>query len=201
MPEQARTRLARRAVVDAARTLFLEQGYASTTVDAVSKLADVPPATVYRLFGSKLAILKAMLDTSIAGDDEPVAVAARPDVAALFEERDPIALLAGFAGVTAAINQRTNDVHRVLIGAAGSDPGAAELLAEVRDQRDRGQRQIVRALVRRKVLQRDLSARDAEDRVHALMSPEVYRLLIVDRRWSADRYRKWLATTLAQQLL
>jgi len=201
VPEQARTRLARRAVVDAARTLFLEQGYASTTVDAVSKLADVPPATVYRLFGSKLAILKAMLDTSIAGDDEPVAVAARPDVAALFEERDPIALLAGFAGVTAAINQRTNDVHRVLIGAAGSDPGAAELLAEVRDQRDRGQRQIVRALVRRKVLQRDLSARDAEDRVHALMSPEVYRLLIVDRRWSADRYRKWLATTLAQQLL
>ena len=201
MPQQARTRLARRAVVDAARTLFLEQGYATTTVDAVSRLADVPPATVYRLFGSKLGILKAMLDTSIAGDDEPVAVAARPDVAPLFDEADPVALLTGVAGVTTAINQRTNDVHRVLVSAAGSDPGAAELLAEIRDQRDRGQRQIVRALARRKELQPGLSAREAEDRVHALMSPEVYRLFVGDRGWSPDQYREWLGTTLAQQLL
>jgi AcrR family transcriptional regulator len=201
VPQQARTRLARRAVVDAARTLFLEQGYASTTVDAVSKLAEVPAATVYRLFGSKLGILKAMLDTSIAGDDAPVAVAARPDVAPWFDEPDPVALLGGFAGVTTSINERTNDVHRVLIGAAESDPGAAELLAEVRDQRDRGQRQIVRALSRRKELQPGLSRRDAEDRVHALMSPEVYRLLVGDRHWPADRYRTWLASTLAQQLL
>ena len=110
-------------------------------------------------------------------------------------------LLAGFAGVTTAINERTNVLHRVLVGAAESDPAAAGLLADIRDQRGRGQRQIVRALARRKILQPGLSARDAEDRVHAVMSPEVYRLLVVDRRWSADRYRTWLGATLAQQLL
>ena len=201
MAEQARTRLARRAVVDAARILFLERGYGATTVEAISALADVPPATLYRLFASKLGILKALLDQSIAGDDAPVAVAARPDVARLFEKADPIALLAGFAGVTTAINQRTNELHRVLVGAAESDPGAAELLAEIRDQRGRGQRQIVRTLSRRKLLQTGLSVRDAEDRVHALMSPEVYRLLVVDRGWSPARYQGWLASTLAQQLL
>jgi AcrR family transcriptional regulator len=199
--EQARTRLARRAVTDAARTLFVERGYAATTVEAISAHADVPPATLYRLFASKLGILKALLDESIAGDDAPVAVAARPDVAPLFDEPDPVVLLAGFAGVTTAINERTNVLHRVLVGAAESDPAAAELLAEIRDQRGRGQRQIVRALSRRKILQPRLSARDAEDRVHALMSPEVYRLLVVDRGWSADRYRTWLGATLAQQLL
>ena len=74
MAEQARTRLARRAVIDAARTLFLERGYAATTVEAVSARADVPPATLYRLFASKLGMLKALLDTSIAGDDAPVPV-------------------------------------------------------------------------------------------------------------------------------
>ncbi|HLM18444.1 MAG TPA: helix-turn-helix domain-containing protein [Acidimicrobiia bacterium] len=199
--EQARTRLARRAVVDAARELFLERGYAATTVEAISALADVPPATLYRLFASKLGILKALLDQSIAGDDAPVAVAARPDVAPLFEEPDPIALLAGFAGVTTAINERTNDLHRVLVGAAESDPAAAELLAEIRDQRGRGQRQIARTLSRRRVLQPRLTAREAEDRVHALMSPEVYRLLVVDRDWSPEQYRTWLTATLAQQLL
>ncbi len=99
-------------------------------------------ATVYRLFSSKLGILKALLDTSIAGDDQPLAVQERPDVASLFAEPDPHKLLAGFAGITTAINQRTNDVYRVLASAAGSDPAAAELLGEIRQQRDRGQGQI-----------------------------------------------------------
>src|SRR3954464_13400559 len=104
---QARTRLARRAVVDAARTLFLERGYVATTIEAVSDRSDVPTATVYRLFSSKLGLLKALLDTSIAGDDRPVAVQERPNVASLFSEPDPKKLLAGLAGVTTAINQRT----------------------------------------------------------------------------------------------
>jgi AcrR family transcriptional regulator len=199
--EQARTRLARRAVIDAARTLFLERGYAATTVEAISALADVPPATLYRLFVSKLGILKQLLDTSIAGDDRAVAVPDRPDVAPVFATNDPVELLHGAAGITTSINQRTNDVYGVLVGAAGSDPEAAALLADVRDQRDQGQRQVVRALQRMRALRDDVRPRDAEDRVHALMSPEVYRLLVVDRRWSPDRYRTWLATTLAHQLL
>jgi AcrR family transcriptional regulator len=199
--EQARTRLARRAVVDAARTLFLERGYAATTVEAISAFADVPPATLYRLFTSKLGILKELLDTSIAGDDRAVPVPDRPDVAPVFATDDPAVLLHGAAGITTAINQRTNDVYGVLVGAAGSDPEAAALLADIRAQRDQGQRQIVRALQRLHAVPTGVKARDAEDRVHALMSPELYRLLVVDRGWSPERYREWLATTLAQQLL
>jgi AcrR family transcriptional regulator len=199
--EQARTRLARRAVVDAARALFLERGYAATTVESISALADVPPATLYRLFTSKLGILKQLLDTSIAGDDRPIALPDRPDVAPVFAATDPTELLAGAAGITIAINQRTHDVYWVLVGAAGSDPEAAALLDDLRAQRDLGQRQIVRRLQRLHALRADVKPRDAEDRVHALMSPEVYRLLVVDRRWSAERYREWLVDTLADQLL
>ncbi len=198
---QARTRLARRAVVDAARTLFLERGYAATTVEAISARSDVPAATVYRLFLSKLGILKALIDTSIAGDDRPLAVDERPDVASLFTERDPHKLLAGLAGVTTAINRRTNDVYRVLVGAAGSDPAAAELLEQIRQQRDRGQGRFARALARAHALRSGLRERDAADLIHALMSPEVYRLLVGDRGWTPERYRQWLATTLAQQLI
>ena len=197
---QARTRLARRAVVDAARTLFLERGYAATTIEAISEHSDVPPATVYRLFSSKLGILKALLDTSIAGDDQPLAVQERPDVASLFTEPDPQKLLAGLAGVTTAINQRTNDVYRVLMSAAGSDPAAAELLDEIRRQRDQGQGRIARSLSRAHALKPGLRERDAADLIHALMSPEVYRLLVGDRGWTPERYQQWLATTLTQQL-
>jgi AcrR family transcriptional regulator len=198
--EQARTRFARRAVVDAARTLFLERGYVATTVEAISERADVPPATVYRLFASKLGILKALLDTSIAGDDQPVAVPDRPEVASVFAERDPAKLLAGMAAITTGINQRTNDVYVVLTSAAGSDPAAARLLDEIRRQRDQGQREIARALSRSRALRPGIKERDAADVIHALMAPEVYRLLVHDRGWTPDRYRQWLAMTLAQQL-
>jgi AcrR family transcriptional regulator len=197
---QARTRLARRAVVDAARTLFLERGYAATTIEAISRRSDVPSATVYRLFSSKLGILKTLLDTSIAGDDRPLAVEERPDVAATFTAPDSRELLAGFAGITTAINQRTNDVYRVLVSAAGSDPAAEELLSELRQQRDRGQGRIARSIARAGALKPGLRERDAADLIHALMSPEVYRLLVGDRGWTPERYQQWLATTLTQQL-
>ena len=86
---QARTRLARAAVVQAARTLFLDRGYAATTIEAISDLADVPPATVYRLFSSKLGILKALLDVSIAGDDEAVPLQARAALGRSWPTRIP----------------------------------------------------------------------------------------------------------------
>jgi AcrR family transcriptional regulator len=197
---QARTRLARRAVVTAARSLFLERGYAATTIEAISNLADVPQATVYRLFASKVGILKALLDTSIAGDDQPLAVEERPNVAALFQQSDPDELLAGFAGVTTAINERTNDVYRVLVNAADSDRAAAELLTEIQQQRSRGQRQIARTLARSSSLREGLKEQDAIDLIHALMSPEVYRLLVADQSWSPEKYQQWLAATLVQQL-
>jgi AcrR family transcriptional regulator len=197
---QARTRLARRAVVDAARALFAERGYQATTVDAISDHADVPPATVYRLFSSKLGILKAMLDVSIAGDDQPVALPARPEISALTDEAEPAALIAGFTSVTAAINARGRDVFRILASAADSDPAAAELLADVQRQRDRGQGQIARALALAVALAPGLRERDAADLIHALMSPELYRLLVVERGWAPARYERWLTETLTAQL-
>jgi AcrR family transcriptional regulator len=199
--EQARTRFARRAVVETARTLFLERGYAATTIDAISEHSDVPPATVYRLFSSKLGILRALLDTSIAGDDQPLALQERPAIASLLTEPDPHKLLAAFAGITTAINRRANDVYRVLVSAAGSDPAAAALLDELRQQRDQGQGRVARALARARMLKPELRERDAADLIHALMSPEVYRLFVGDRGWSPERYQQWLAATLAEQLI
>jgi AcrR family transcriptional regulator len=197
---QARTRLARRAVVDAARTLFLDRGYQATTIDAISASSDVPPATVYRLFSSKLGILKALLDVSIAGDDQPLSLPERPEVAALLADHDAERLLAGFAAITVAINVRSSDVYRILSIASGSDPAAAALLAEYQRARGDGQRRLARSLARAQALRPGLRERDAADLIHALMSPELYRLLVVDRGWSPERYEEWLGRTLTDQL-
>jgi len=201
MATQARTRLARAAVVDAARTLFLERGYGATTIDAISALSDVPPATVYRLFSSKRGILKALLDVSIAGNDEAISMADRPPVRSLLADPDPRNMVAGFVGVAAQVNVRTAAIYRILVSAAASDPDAAMLLDELTRQRQQGQGRVARALARARALRPTLRERDAGDIIHALVSPEVYGLLVVDRGWPPERYETWLTETLVDQLL
>jgi AcrR family transcriptional regulator len=198
---QARTRFARRAVIDAARVLFLERGYGPTTVDAISARSDVPPATVYRLFSSKRGILKALLDVSIGGDDDSVQMAERPVVQSLLADPDPTNLVARFVNVAVEVNSRTAAIYRILTSAAASDTDAATLLHELTRQRQQGQGHVARALARGRALRPTLQERDAADVIHALVSPEVYGLLVVDRGWPPERYEAWLTRTLLDQLV
>jgi AcrR family transcriptional regulator len=198
---QARTRRTRAAVVDAARSLFVERGYAATTIGAISDRSDTPQATLYRLFSSKLGILKAVLDVSVGGDDEAVAMTDRPHVRALLSDEDPKKQLAGFAALLREVMARVGPVHRILADAAKSDEEAAPLLAEIARQRHEGQRRVARSLARSGALKPGLRERDAADIVHAIASPELYGLLVLDRGWSADRYEKWLRSILIDQLL
>lgn len=200
-PSQARTRRTRAAVVDAARTLFLERGYAATTIEAISDHSDTPQATVYRLFSSKLGILKAVLDVSIVGDDQAVPMLDRPHVRALLSDRDPKIQLTGFAAMLRDLMARAAPVHRILADAARSDEAAASVLGKIARQRLDGQQRIARSLARSKALRPGMRERDAADVIHALASPEVYGLLVLDRGWSGERYETWLKAILIDQLL
>ncbi|HWG63546.1 MAG TPA: TetR/AcrR family transcriptional regulator [Streptosporangiaceae bacterium] len=198
---QTRTRLTRAAVVEAARVLFLARGYAATTIETISEMSDTPVATVYRLFSSKLGILRALLDVSAVGDDEAVAMGDRPSVRTLLEDQDPRNQLVGFAGLARDVMSGLAPVHQILVSAAGSDSEAAELLDEHTRQRQEGQGRIARSLARVGALRPKLREREAADIIHALMSPEVYLLLVSDRGWSPERYEDWLGGTLISQLL
>ena len=198
---QARTRRTRAAVIDAARTLFLDRGYAATTIEAISDRSDTPQATVYRLFSSKLGILKSVLDVSIAGDDAAVAMLDRPEVRTLIGDPEPHNQLAGFAALVREVMGRVAGVHRILADAARSDEDAATLLAEIARQRQEGQRRIARSVARSGGLRPPLRERDAADLIYALASPEIYGLLVFDRGWSPDRYEEWLTAILRDQLL
>jgi len=198
---QARTRRTRAAVIEAARTLFVERGYGATTIEAISTLSDTPQATIYRLFSSKVGILSAVLDVSIGGDDEAVAMVDRPQVRSLLADEDPRNQIAGFAALLRDLMARTAKVHRVVADAARSDEDAAVLLAEIARQRQAGQSRISRSLARTKSLRPGLRERDVSDLIYALASPELYGLLVFDRGWGGERYERWLRTTLTDQLL
>jgi AcrR family transcriptional regulator len=190
---QAQARATRARVIDTARTLFIERGYPATTLEIVAEAADVPLPTLYRLFGSKRSVLKAVLDNTFGGDDEPVAFVDRPQVRAALAEPDPGALLDRFARICREFVQRSADIQHVLATAAIVDTEVASLLSEIRRQRHRGQSRIVAALIERRALDPNLKRAEAEDIVYTVLSPEVHRILTIERRWSADRYERWLA--------
>jgi AcrR family transcriptional regulator len=198
---QAQVEATRSAVIDAARRLFLQGGYAATTVEAISSAASVAPATVYRLFGSKRGVLAAVFDIAFGGDDQPLAFHERPQVRAALASADPAALLYALMPINQALKERTADLEHVLRQAAPVDPEAAEMLATVTRQRATGQARIAHALAERGALTPGIDETAASDIIFTLMSPEVHRLLTVDRNWTDQRYAEWLGRTLEAVLL
>ena len=197
----AQVRATRLRVIEAAKGLFVENGYPATTLDSVADAADVALPTLYRLFGSKRALLTAVLDTAFGGDDEPIAFVDRPTVQAALSEPDPRRLLAAFAGIARQFMDRSSAILHVLASAAQVDTEAADLLAEIRRQRHTGQSRVVAALVERGALDPSLELSEAADFVYLLWSPDTHRILTVERGWSPERYEAWLAHTLSRTLL
>jgi AcrR family transcriptional regulator len=166
-------------VVAAGRRLFVERGYAATTIEAIGEAANTPLATVYRLFGCKRGILSAILDVSFTGDDA-IAFGDRPLVRTAFQHRDARRFLDGCARLCRELLDRSAPVQQVLRSAAQVDPEAAELLAVTNNQRLKGQSRLARELAARHALADGLAENDAADIIYTLMSPEVHRILTVE---------------------
>jgi len=197
---QAQVRATRLRIIGAAKALFIAHGYPATTLEAIADAADTSLPTLYRLFSSKPALLKAVLDVSFGGDDQPVAFADRPDVRAARGEPDPHALITAFARIGRDFMERSSAILRVLATAAAVDPDAAQLLDEIRRQRHTGQSRIVAALSALGALDPELEYSEAADIAYVALSPEVHHILTVERGWTAGQYERWLIRSLGALL-
>jgi hypothetical protein len=83
--------------------------------------------------------------------------------------------------------------------AAAAEPELAELLAKVDRNRLDGMRAFIAALEGHGPLRIESDA--AAQTTWALASPELHQLLVQRGGWSQERYRDWLADTLAAALL
>jgi AcrR family transcriptional regulator len=193
---QAQSHATSLRIVEVAKALFIERGYPATTLEAVANVADTSLPTLYRLFTSKRALLKAVLDNSFGGDDQPVAFGDRPEVKAARSQPDPVALIGAFARIARNFMERSSAIMHVLVTAAQVDPEVAELLTEIRRQRHEGQSRIVAALSDLDALDPHLELPQAVDITYVALSPDVHRILTVERGWTADQYEQWIARSL-----
>ena len=200
---QAQAAQTRQDILTAAQRLFLDRGYAGTTLAAIAQAAGVVVETVYRAYGSKVELFKAVVRAAVAGGGgrAQVPVEQRPAIAAVIAETDPHRQLKLYAATQPGINARAGPLLQVLIGAAAADPELARLWAQLEDERRNGLGRFAQLLADRGVLRPGLSVEEARDLLWTLNSLDVHDRLVLQCGWSPERYRDWLAGALARELL
>lgn len=184
----------RRRITAAAGELFAEHGFAGTTVANIAARAGVAAATVYATFGSKGAIVRALL-AQMEQDADGAGWARR-----ITDETDPHAKLAAFAGWTTALLSSSKTVIAAARGAA-ADPAIIKLRDEGDRQRREGLRAVIASLAHIKALPPGLSQEHALDRAWMLTGVELYLSATEGCRWTDKEYEQWLTALLQQQLL
>jgi AcrR family transcriptional regulator len=183
----------RAAVLAACRELVFREGYHATTVRAVAERAGVSAETVYKSFGGKPGMVKALWDTTLAGDDEPVPMGDRPQVQEILGTRELGAKFRLYAAYVRGIHERVAALF-ALLTQAGPDVG--EVLEIAERERLTGVTAFVAHLDESGALDPEADPAHLADAVWALAGPQLYTQLTAGRGWSADTYEKWLADTL-----
>jgi len=157
-------------------------------------------ATVESLLSTKARLLKAAIDVAIAGDDEPVAVLARPWAAQAMAATSAAEFLSITAAVLSAAQHRSAGLILAVFEGASKDPALAALADDMVAQRAGTAAWIVDQLNRLGVLRQDVSRDEAIDTVWVLMDPAVFDRLTRLRNWTPASYEQWIATSLARLL-
>ena len=196
--ERARAR--RLAVVLAARELFERDGFRPTTIAAVAAHAGVSPESVYKGFGSKAALAKAVFDLVIAGDDEPVPVAERPAMRAVADEPDVRRKIAMFVAGLAQRQARSAKVQILIRDGRHVDDSLAPIWAKLSDEGLTGMTMLGRHLLETGQLRDGIELDEVRDVLWNYLAIDTYERLVLTQGWPLDRYSHWLARAITSAL-
>lgn len=193
---QTRSRMLARA-----RELFVDVGYAATTMDQIAREADVAVQTLYYTFRTKGQLLREVVDTTAAGEEDPLPVPQRPWMRELMSSDSAQRVLALAIEHGTDIYERVAPLWPAVHAAAAADPDVGRYWEGITAGRRAGVRQIVARLAELGAVRDDLNVDRAADLAFVLLGHDVYRGLVREAGWAAAAYKAWLFTTLVRQLL
>jgi AcrR family transcriptional regulator len=193
--EQARR--TRERILRAARDTFRDRGYGATTLGDVARSAGVAEPTVRAVFGTKPNLVEHLLRLAIRGSDEELELQQREAFQHVLAAADADTLVARLAELSDQVHQRSWDVMEIVRGAAASDPEIAELHEQRRRARHVNQRSVAKRLRELGAIPAGTGVGTVADLLWLYTSPEAYRMLVVDRGWSSQRYRAWFRGAVA----
>jgi AcrR family transcriptional regulator len=192
--ERARQR--RRDVIDAAQELFEADGFQATTISAVAKRAGVSAESIYKGFGTKAALAKAVFDVVLAGDDEPVPMVERPESLAIQQEPDVRRKLRIYVDGLVQRQQRSAQVQILIRDGRHSDETLRETWQTLLEERLTGMTMFGRHLLETGDLRPGITLEEVADILWTYISVELYELLVLLRGWDLGRYRDHLESAI-----
>lgn len=198
---QEQARRTRWTIMRTAHQLFLDLGFAATTMPLVAERAGVSVQTVYKNFASKAGLAKAVFDTAMAGDDDSRPMREREALSAVRDATDPRRRLELYGRFLAEVAPRHVPVQLLIRDAASNDAEAAAVWERLQEERLRGMTLFAKHLHRDGHLAPGVSVREATDVLWTYNSAELFDLLVLQRGWSPRRYGTWVSHQLASALL
>ncbi len=196
--EQARAR--RLAVVLAARDLFQRDGFRPTTIAAIATHAGVSAESVYKGFGSKAALAKAVFDLVLAGDDEPVPIADRPAMRAVRDEPDVRSKITIFVTGLAQRQARSAGVQILIRDGRHVDDSLAPVWAKLNDEGLVGMTALGHRLLDTGQLRAGIGLDEVRDVLWNYLAIDTYERLVLAQGWPLDRYSAWLARAITSAI-
>jgi AcrR family transcriptional regulator len=192
----------RREIITAAGRLFRDRGY-DVPMPAIADEAGVVVETIYRIFGTKAGLFRAVIEALLAGGPSRAErpVEERPAIRAIIDEPDAVRQIDRFAAIQPGLHRRAGPLLRALRDARSRDPELARIWDELEAERLHGQGRFVVHLANQGALRPDRPVEELKAVLWALCSQAVHDLFVIDRGWSAERYQAWLAEALRRELL
>jgi len=194
-----RARQTRGQIIDAARELFLTGGYAATTVAAIAAAARVSVETIYKGFGGKPGLVRAIVEQGLAGEGPEPAEHRSDHIRAT--EPDPRKILAAWDAFITEIGPQVAPILTLVREGAASDTEIAALLDEISAARLERMTLNARGLAGAGHLRPGITPGQAADIMWTYSSPELYDLLVIQRGWSPDRFGRFVGQALTAALL
>jgi AcrR family transcriptional regulator len=195
--EQARQ--TREAIIDAARRRFLDDGYTATTIASIAADAGASADTIYKSFGGKPGLIRAVCEQALTGAGS-VPAEERSD-AMQAAESDPAALLRGLGRLTTEVAPLIAPLLLLLATAAEADPALAALRDDLEANRLSRMTKVARTLAGKAELRSGRTVEEAADIMWALSSPELFQLLVLRRGWRPEDYGELIGEALVGVLL
>jgi AcrR family transcriptional regulator len=196
--EVARAR--RKGVVLAARDLFERDGYRATTIVGVAAASKVSPELVYKTFGSKAALAKAVFDVALAGDDEPVPVRERPAMVAIGAEPDVRRKIAMFVEGLVERLERSARVQIMVRDGRHVDESLVPVWDQLLTEGLTGMALLAAQLIGTGQLRDDIDQDEVTDLLWNYLAIDHYERLVLRRGWSPSRYADWLTRAITGSL-
>lgn len=199
---QAQANETRRHILESARKLFLERGYAGATAEAIAAQAGVSAQTIYAIFKNKKRILVSLMNVSPdTGMEDHTPLSERSNVQAVGQERDRRRQLQMFAQVVANNLDQISAVFDIMTDAAKTEPDFDRIIQKMNKQRLEHMMFAVRQFAMNGPFRENMDEAHARDTVWTLTSGEIFLLLTRERGWSKEKYADWLADMLIRALL